>query len=191
MNITRELVRAVRGRLEKNPDIPIDRLAAQLGAREADVLTCLPVAMRRRARLEDQLAIRESLAVLGLPTGPDPAGPEVGSIWFVADHAAAGHAGGVRAMGENPSGAAENPGTQGSLRFLDTEGGLLCHIPLGEGFSPMWRHYGVKDTPPKRRCGDNGTAHEKHCGSCRCSRGLPCCGGHHAAAAAHAHGAVI
>ena len=188
MAITRDLVRAVRGRLEETPDIPTGRLAVELGAREADVLTCLPVTMRRRARLEDELAIRESLAVLGLPPGPDPSGPEVGSIWFVADHAGSSQVGTGRA-GKDGDGAAGYSGTQGSLRFLDTEGGLLCHIPLGEGFSPMWRHYGVKDTPPKRRCGDSGTTHEKRCGSCRCGRGLSCCGGLQAGEISPAHGA--
>ncbi len=171
MAITRELVRAVRGRLAENPETPTDLLAVELGACEADVLTCLPVVMRRRARLEELAALRERLAALGFFSGPDQRGPEVGSIWFVADFFETGTA------GTGGGQTAEYAQRQGSVLFMDTEGRQLCRIPLGEAFSPLWGLFGVKDAPPKRRCGGHGGS-SGGCRSCRCSRGLPCCGGH-------------
>ena len=50
--ITKEFVQSVRGRLESNPAISTADIARELGAREVDVITSMPVPMRKRLALK-------------------------------------------------------------------------------------------------------------------------------------------
>lgn len=157
MAITREFVRSVRERLAENPGLSTAKLARELGSAEANVLMAMPVSMRRRARPEDMKALCSHLAGFGRMPDDRVCGKDVGSIWFVARSAVLPGA----------------PG-QGSVRFMDKEGRRLGLIPLREKeFLPLWERFGVKDVPPKKRCGSS-------CDSCpgraRVTRQLSACG---------------
>lgn len=148
MAITKEFVQNVRGRLEAEPGISTARLAVELGAREVDVITSMPVQMRKKARPQDFDSILQELGTLA-PLPPTAISEnDLGYIWFVS-----------------------RPGEHGkrqSVRFFDKQGGHLFSIQLqgdsGEmAYARMTERFGVTPVPRRIACAG--------CGKCRCRSG--------------------
>lgn len=177
MPLSRELVAAVRARIAERPDIPEAALATELNAPETDVITALPVAMRRRAKASDAPAIVSrasrwkyacaSWGAAGSGEGLQPGFPivpdasidrlamaDVGSVWFIS-----------RPPEKDRSHA---------VHLYDTGGVRLLSLYIGcdqEGrvspedkadFKALWEYYGITPQPNIRR---------KNCGCSSCSCG--------------------
>lgn len=145
--ITKEFVQSVRGRLESNPAISTADIARELGAREVDVITSMPVPMRKKARPQDFSSIWHELEAVAPVPSLTISEDDLGYIWFVA----------------HPSGNA----AARSVRFFDKQGGHLVSVPLsgGEGdglYESMTERFGVTPVPKRSAC--------KGCGKCRCGK---------------------
>lgn len=152
MPISKEFVQSVRGRLMDNPQISTASLALELGASEVQVITSLPVFMRKKARPQDFGAIWAELGTLTMLPSKHINENELGHIWFVA--------------------SAEEPAKKHSVRFFDKKGDHLLSVYLDgdkaeNAYNALCNRFGV--TPvPKRHC--NG------CGGCSCGKSRK---GHH------------
>lgn len=62
MSVTRELVQSVRRRVAESPGLLTAQLALELNASEAEVITALPLPMRKRARVSDFTSIWNCMA---------------------------------------------------------------------------------------------------------------------------------
>lgn len=158
MPLSKELVRAVRSRVEGEPDVSTRLLAAELGASQAQVITALPVAMRTRAKVEDCPHIWQELCCIpGMRVGviaacasqndaagamPPVQADRIGSIWFMA----------------------ATQTREPAVYFLDKQGGLLVEALLPReaesgAFAMLKKKHGVQPLP-KNRC--------KGCKQCTC-----------------------
>jgi len=166
MPLSRELVQAVRDRIAQCPDLPEEQLAAELNAPEADVITALPLSMRRKARLSDlgviwKRAARWKNVRISAPaaTQPPQGLPEaiaegrlpVRSAWFVSKP--------VSGMESHAIHMYDEQGSRMLSLYLgrDHNGGI-CPEDKAD-FDELREHYGV--TPkPRMRC--------KGCTACTC-----------------------
>lgn len=166
MALSRELVQAVRSRIAEHPEMPETLLAAELQARESDVITALPVNMRQRIRPADIGAVWERAArwnkvrIVSAITAKtarisaEAALPElesIGSAWLVS----------------KPLDGVENI----AVYLYDKEGNRLLSLYAGRDgrgrvcgadkadFEELRKQYGVIPKP-KMRC--------KGCASCTC-----------------------
>lgn len=155
MALSKEFVAHVRGRLGSEPGISLARLAKELNAAEAHVITALPVTMRKKAKPEDFAAIWAWLKEhqTELPQNPFVK-EELGSIWFVSQP--------------------ENTTVPHSVQFFDKKGERLATVCLsksgdGAAYSSLCEQFGVTPVPQRRctgcgncSCGSKGKAHA-HC----------------------------
>jgi putative heme iron utilization protein len=193
MLVTREFVRSVRERLTENPAVPLFRLAEELHASEAAVVTAMPVHMRLRARCNDAGAIWKRLVqwspdVVNCRKVPDGSGrvsssgrAEASFAVFLPElreeYGAVETALNVEEVGSvwfvsRPLNTEERL----SVRFFDKQGGHLLSVYMGgevQGaigqragaeYEALRERFGV--TPvPRIRC--------KGCGSCACANSAP------------------
>lgn len=147
--ITKEFVQSVRGRLEANPSVSTADIARELGAREVDVITSMPVPMRKKARPQDFSSIWHELEAVASTPPLSISEDDLGYIWFVS----------------HPSGGQANQSAR-SVRFFDKQGGHLVSVPLTDEsdglYESMTERFGVTPVPRRSAC--------KGCGKCRCGK---------------------
>ena len=145
MAITKEFVQNVRGRLEAEPYITTARIARELGVSEVDVVTAMPVPMRKKARPQDLALLLAELQGQSLPERIALHEENVGYVWFIV----------------RPDEEMKNR----SVRFFDKQGKHLASLPLqGQGaelrYEKLTEKFGVTPIPRRRAC--------RGCGKCRC-----------------------
>ena len=147
MAITKEFVQSVRKNIGEQPAIDIGVLACSLNAREADVITALPVAMRQKARTSSFDAIWHRMTYWGtlgqvligskrrpmplnegaslklLMQGKLKVSDSEGVLSFTAMRDAVGY---IRFIEQ-----ARGPGIAYAVSFLDQKGGHLLSVRLG------------------------------------------------------------
>lgn len=155
MIISKEFVKNVRERLSNEPGISITRLASEMNAAEAHVVTALPVKMRKKAKPEDLSAILAWICANGVDMPQNGfAAESLGSIWFV----------------NHP----ENKDEKRSVQFFDKTGARLASVWLNnehddKTYDSLCERFGVTPVP------------HMHCGGC----GNCTCGGKHKEHAHH------
>ncbi len=168
MALSKDFVQAVRSRIEENPAFSTARLAVELGAREMDVITALPLDMRKRGKLDEVEAIWRELQHCGkiesivpeqakytLPAdfmAAIPSLQDVGCIWFMQ----------IPPDKVNGACAAE----EYAVRFFDKAGEPMLSISLGrdgakETYAGLCERYGITPVPH---------IHCKGCGKCTCGK---------------------
>lgn len=166
MAITRDLVRRVRSRVEDDPSVAMGLLASELGATEIEVITSLPVKMRRRCHISDLYPLWRRLERWGDSAScffteggrrlsfKDGAKrlEKAGHVWFVSRPCKGNGAGG-----------------ECSVRFYTGDGEELMTVRVNPGaesaaeeYAELFTLYGVKDVPPKKPC--------RGCSSCTCGK---------------------
>lgn len=132
MPLSRTLVQAVRKCVAEEPQIELRLLARELGAKETDVVTALPIAMRRRARKEDFAAIWGLLSRCG-QVGVALPGPD-GNVAFE----------GVLTRDGNGAAAARTDGAGAMPLVRDRDVGAIWFVarPLREGQAHAVQFYG-------------------------------------------------
>lgn len=188
MPITRTLVETVRSRIGIDPTLSTKSLARELNTKETDVITALPLSMRRKARPEALEAIWERMSswrepvfnadqcargvlASGLPKALFRNGkilldgllPSVGRQIAISDIAQTWFISGLREDGEESR----------CVKFFRQDGTELFSISLGRdehgrlnagelaGFEAMREEFGVVPVPRNRCAG---------CGKCTCGQ---------------------
>lgn len=194
MAITKEFVQRVRKNIGEHPDLDLGSLARSLGAREADVITALPVAMRLKARNtafeaiwhrmaywgslgavligkhRQPVPLREGTSLKLLMQGKLKVSDSKGVFSFINMREALGYIWFI----EQPA----DPSRAYSISFHDKNGAHLLSVILGTDesgallpgqmadYEDMKKSYGVIPMP-KNRC--------KGCKSCHCEAANGAC----------------